>query len=267
MRRLATNPIWLIGGAFDLAAFGLQAWALHLGQVSVVQPLLVAGLFVAVPLGAALDRTRPARRDVLAIGACAVALAVLMASARPHDGKQTLGVAAGAGVGLVTVALTIGCLRLAAGAPPNRRGTLLGAAAGILYGVTAVLTKVCAGVLADDPIRLFTSWAFYALLAGGWLGYSLTMNAFQAGPLAGGLAAMTVLDPVVAAVLGVTVLHEQISTGPALAPLQVFCVVVIVYGIRVLALATSVSAGRSPRADPDCSSAPSGEPSPPPRNG
>ncbi|HEX3512841.1 MAG TPA: hypothetical protein VHT26_02430, partial [Trebonia sp.] len=47
---LLRNPQWLAGSAAQVGAFACQAVALHLGQLSVVQPLLVVELVLALIL-------------------------------------------------------------------------------------------------------------------------------------------------------------------------------------------------------------------------
>jgi hypothetical protein len=52
--RLVRRPLWLAGWAPDVAGTGLQAAALHLGALALVEPLLVCNLLLAIPLEAAL---------------------------------------------------------------------------------------------------------------------------------------------------------------------------------------------------------------------
>lgn len=51
--RLVRSPMWLAGTVADLSGFGLQALALGLGSLIVVQPVLCTGLLFALPIGAA----------------------------------------------------------------------------------------------------------------------------------------------------------------------------------------------------------------------
>ena len=51
--RLVRRPMWLAGTAADWSGFGLQALALGMGSILVVQPLLCTGLLFALPIGAA----------------------------------------------------------------------------------------------------------------------------------------------------------------------------------------------------------------------
>ncbi|MGZ6826070.1 MAG: hypothetical protein ACXVGH_04710, partial [Mycobacteriales bacterium] len=77
-----------------------------------------------------------------------------------------------------------------------------------------VLLAVAAGRFGDWP-ALFGSWAVYGAVAVGLLGLLLAQVAFQTGDLGAPLAALSVVEPVVAVVLAVTVLHERLPTSPA----------------------------------------------------
>src|SRR5438270_13488624 len=59
--RLIHRPLWLTGQIADVAGMVFQTLALASGALALVQPLLVSGLILSVPLAAALDRRRPGR--------------------------------------------------------------------------------------------------------------------------------------------------------------------------------------------------------------
>src|SRR5438067_5189699 len=60
--RLASSPLWIAGWLADVLGFGAQAGALHVGSLSVVQPLLVTTLLFSLALAAwgSGRRLRPA---------------------------------------------------------------------------------------------------------------------------------------------------------------------------------------------------------------
>lgn len=211
---LARRPLWLLGSAADVAAVGLQALALGLGSVALVQTLLVAGLPLAALLSAAMAHRRLRRTEVVGLALCSLGLALLgpALSSTPsgHDPSRAsaavAGLAVGAGVGAL-LALR-GRARFGAAAT--------GAAAGAVVGTGSVLLAVAAGRFGDWP-ALFGSWAVYGAVAVGLLGLLLAQVAFQTGDLGAPLAALSVVEPVVAVVLAVTVLHERLPTSPAAA--------------------------------------------------
>lgn len=84
---LLRRPRWLGGVASTLLGAILHVVALKLGPLAIVQPVGVAGLLFALPLGALLHARRPAARELVAAAGIAVGLAVLLASVRAASGK------------------------------------------------------------------------------------------------------------------------------------------------------------------------------------
>ena len=56
--RLAKRPRWVAGLGFDVGGYALQWWALTIGSLVLVQPLLVVGLLFALPMKARLSAYR-----------------------------------------------------------------------------------------------------------------------------------------------------------------------------------------------------------------
>ena len=65
MARLAQRPVWLAGVVIELVGFGMQAVALGLGRLVVVQPIQVVSVVFALPLGARLTGQRAGRREIV----------------------------------------------------------------------------------------------------------------------------------------------------------------------------------------------------------
>jgi hypothetical protein len=108
---------------------------------------------------------------------------------------------------------------------------MLGIATGLLYGVGASLLKTLTAQLASNPLAAFTKWELYALVVVGFAAVLLNQNAFQSGRLAEPLTAITMFDPLVSVMIGVTAFHETLSTeGPRLA-IQLAAVLAMATGI------------------------------------
>ncbi len=209
---LAKRPLWLAGTAADVAAVGVQALALRLGPVALVQGLLVAGLPLAVLLSAVLGDRRLHRAELLGLALCASGLAVLgpalaAASSGSEPGRAQSFVAA-----LLLAAAVLALLTARRHA--RWGGAAAGAAAGAVVGAGAVLLAVAAGRLDDLP-ALLSTWAPYAAVTVGLLGLLLTQVAFQTGDLGAPLATLTVVEPVVAVLLAAALLHERLATDLA----------------------------------------------------
>lgn len=210
---LARRPIWLLGIIADVAAVALQAVALHFGAVALVQPLLVAGLPVAVLLSARYAGRALLGKERLGLLLCTGGLLLLA----PATATTSLGAApsrATATIAGVLLGAAAGALLLLARRVPRLAPPATGTAAGAVIGAGSVLLAVSAGRSGDLP-ALFRSVAPYAALVVGLLGLLLSQAAFQTGALGAPLAALSVVEPVVAVLLAVTVLHEHLPSGAA----------------------------------------------------
>ncbi|WP_326557706.1 DMT family transporter [Micromonospora sp. NBC_01796] len=251
--RLLRRPTWLLGKLPDITGTVLQAVALRYGPLTLVQPLLISGMFLAIPLEAALDRRRPHPRDVIAVTSCVIGLGAFLIVARPRPGVPEPSVMAWVGVGLASGLVVVICLALAHRATSALRGTLLGVATGIFYSGVAVLLKAFTGRVFADPFSALTDWHLYALILVGLGGVMLNQNAFQNGPLAAPLTAITLVDPVASVVIGVTAFHETLSISGLRLLIEVPAVLAMIFGIW---LASTRPGGRGgggekPGPDPD----------------
>jgi hypothetical protein len=69
-------------------------------------------------------------------------------------------------------------------------------------------------VLVHGPVTLLVSWQLYTLLVTGAVGLLLNQLSYQAGPLAASLPAITVVDPLLAVLLGVVIYDENLRHTP-----------------------------------------------------
>ena len=116
------------------------------------------------------------------------------------------------------VPLLLVCFLAAGRTSGATRASLLAITVGTLGGVLAVLTKAVVALIKHGFGPTVSSWELYALLAVGITGIYLQQLSFQAGALQRSLPIITVLEPLIAAVLGLTLLHEKLRvSGPRMA--------------------------------------------------
>lgn len=238
------HPLWLLGILADVGGLALQVAALHLGALSVVQPVLVIAVLFALILGHRIAGTRISRRELLLGGVLVVSVAgfllasgAVTAAAGPTDRLPAVMAAA------ASVAVVAGCVLTARRAmrrtlASKRAAGLLGVAVGTIYAGTAALMKTCAEVFSHGPGALVGSWPLYALLASGALGVFLAQMAFQAGPLTSSLPATATTDPLVSVALGVAIFDEQLRHGVVPMLLSVVCLVVMSSAVVLLTRVT-----------------------------
>jgi hypothetical protein len=211
---------WLTAMGLNAVGLGLHATALHFGSLAVVQPLLVANLLFALPINHWLRREPVQAVELVWAGLLAVGLSgfLLIATVGVPPAQQTVdkGPAVGAAALIAVVAATLTITARRSGG--STAATLLGIATGVMFAVTASLLKVNTGLLAHGPLRLLAGWQLYALVAVGAIGLLLNQLAYQSGPLSASLPAITVVDPLVAVLLGVAVFDENLRhSTPAIA--------------------------------------------------
>jgi hypothetical protein len=236
LRRMARDRVWFLGWALGTTAFFVQAAALNLGSVSVVQSLQVTTLIFTLPLAGIGSPVRPRLRDWLGAGTIAVGLAVFLAvrgvapgASQAHRGRLVLLLVALAG--LVLLLAAAGALRSG-----PIRATLLASAAGVSLAATASMVKLTSDDLVHHGV-VYTArdWPGYALAVGTAAGVILQQIAFTSGRLPVAATAMTIANPVIGTVLAVIGFNEGLpSSAGGLAGLAIGAALVCA-GVYVLA--------------------------------
>jgi hypothetical protein len=247
--RLIRRPVWWAGTVGDTAAFVLQAVALGFGSLLLVQPLIVTSLLFALPLAARFGGARPSRTDLGWAALLAVALGVFLAVGQPTAGVDRAGLRDWAPTGLTILGLLVVCIALASARRGRVRALLLACATGLAYGAVAALTKTVVVLLGLGLVPLLTAWETYALVVAVVGGTLLQQSAFQAGDLTASLPAVTVGEPVVAAVIGLTVFGERLrANGPEWVLIGVLVAVMVV--ATVMLARSSARSAPSPTPEP-----------------
>jgi drug/metabolite transporter (DMT)-like permease len=232
--RLAQQPVWLAGIVADALGFILQAIALAVGRIVVVQPLLATAVVFALPFGARLDKRRLTRNEILGAAAVVGGVGAFVVVANPTGGVDNPKLGVWIVAGAICLGASAALALLARGRRPGVKASLLGSAAGILFALSAVLTKAVADQLDDGILEILVHWQLYALIAVGWVSMTFSSQALQTGALAPAAATQMSLDPVVSVALGVFAFDESLHdsfVGGAIA-LAGFAVMIV--GLVVL---------------------------------
>ncbi|MDT0449139.1 DMT family transporter [Streptomyces hesseae] len=230
---------WWGAVALTCLGAGLHVVALAYGPLSLVQPLGALTIVFALPMAALF-----ARRPVGAAGRRGALLAtvglagLLSLTGTPHG--DTLDRAGAerpllAVVALAAVALAaLGARRLR---HPGARGVVLAAAAGTAFGMASVFTKAVAEDWTTRGVgvpALLPGLAAIAVLA--LAGMLLSQASYRGAGLAAPLATLTVVNPVVAAAIGVAELGEVFRYGATGALLAAVAGVLAATGVVTLTL-------------------------------
>jgi drug/metabolite transporter (DMT)-like permease len=247
---LLGNPRWLAGQGAQVGAFGFQAVALQLGQVSVVQPLLVTELVMALALRQVFVHQEIAWAAWGGAAAAVAGLAVFIIAAEPRGGNAgpTGGhwTAAIVGCGAVVAVLVVG----ARGGSPSRQAALYGLAGGITWALEATFIKSATDDLARAGLSgLFTNWPVYAVAVGGAAGVVIEQAALQSGPLRVSQPLLTITDPIVSIALSVWLFGEYFVLNPAVLAAAAAGFLVMCGGVVLLSVTAPATveedAGRS----------------------
>jgi drug/metabolite transporter (DMT)-like permease len=238
--RLSLRDIrWWWGGLAAAASFALQAIALVLGSVVLVQALQVTALLFALPTNARLTRHPVTRWEWLWAVLLAAAVAVFITVGDPAAGYQRgslkIWIVVAVVMGPALVLCVLGA-RIWSGAVA---AVLLAVVSASSWALFAVLTKGVMEVVRDGPGALLRAPELYAWVVAALVGTVFQQSAFRASTLTASLPAMTVAEPVVASVLGVTVLGERLDTPG----LEMFALVAAV--VAVIAATTALARGEA----------------------
>jgi len=131
----------------------------------------------------------------------------------------------------------------AAGRSPHRRAALLSAGAGVVYGVAAGFTRSTAHILTHRGIvHVLASWTTYGLVVAGVVGMVLTQSAFQAGQLEASLPPMSVADPIVSILIGITAFGEHLPSSASALIIEVLGLGLMTVGVFTLARGKAIHA-------------------------
>lgn len=242
--QLLRSPRWLLGGLVTVVGMVLHLAALATAPLSIVQPLGISGLLVAVWVAARWRRRRITRREIL--GAIAVSLGLVgLVSSLPHEGAAApdladshLAVLSLVAVPLVVLALTVGRLL-----ESRWRAGVLAAIAGMSFGVTAALVRVIVTDM-DAGWSALWHWRTAVALVLVSIGGLILQNAYRAGHFGLSYALLLVVDPVVAAGIGLVFLSEPLPTTAVAATTASLSIAMTVAGVFALA-----GSARTPTAD------------------
>jgi drug/metabolite transporter (DMT)-like permease len=254
--RLVRRPIWLLGIASMILGFVFQVTALRYGPLALVQPILALELIFVFGYMAVIGSRRVQHRDWLAAVAMSAGLGLFLLLADPSGGRQHAPARLWWVAGLATLAAVLAALAISSGlgrkSPPSpaRRAAMLGAATGASWGFVAAVIKEFSSHLGHGIGTLATNWSPYVLVGVGAATLLLAAQALAAGPLAASQPGFTILDPLVATLLGIFLFSENIHNSiPRLAG-QVAALVLLAAGVSVLSHSHLIVGERPPPAAP-----------------
>lgn len=227
------NGAWWVAVALNGVGALLHVVALAYGPLSLVQPLGALTIVFALPMAAVFVRRRAGRTAWRGAVMATVGLAGLLAltgNAGSHTlaGSEQLMLATG------TFGAVVALLVVAKGLHrPMLHSVVLATGAGVAFGMASVFTKTVAVEWTSGAVKsgLPTLLVIAALAAAGLL---LSQAAYRGAGLAAPLATVTVVNPVVAAAVGLTMFGEQFRHGMTGTLLAIGCGALAAAGLVLL---------------------------------
>ncbi|HEU4720848.1 MAG TPA: DMT family transporter [Gemmatimonadaceae bacterium] len=232
---LLARPSWVLGTLMLGLAIVFQLASLYFAPIIVVQPLGALALVITSILNSRINHVELKRKSIIAIVMCVggvllfVGVAAFTAVDRPVTARQIVIILVVLLVVLAIAVVTFALYR------KRIRAIFYVIMAGVLYGFVATLAKVVLARVEQGEFDWLTLLCVIALLAATALGAYFVQNAHASGPPDLVIAGLTVVDPMVAVLIGIIVLGEA-SQAPFWANI-VFAVsgAIAVWGVFLLA--------------------------------
>lgn len=214
VRGLLTRPSWLIGTLMLGLAIVCQLAALTVAPLIVVQPLGAIALVMTTLLNARISGHTPTRQSITAIVCCVggiflfVFFAAIFATEKDVTDTELFTILA---VLLVVIIILGACWLVLR---HRMRALFYIVGAGILYGFVATLAKVVIKRVQSGDFEWITITCVVALIAAAAVGAYFVQTAYSSGPPDLVIAGLTVVDPLIAVLIGMVVLGEAAAAPP-----------------------------------------------------
>jgi drug/metabolite transporter (DMT)-like permease len=208
-KALLGSKWFALGLGIGAGAFVLHAAALALAPLSTVQAVLSTGVVMLAVLGERLFGHSIGGRQWLGVAMTAIGLGLLVLTLPAPDGTGSAFAVPGL-IAFEAATLALGTLLIVAprlGAPAHHHGALLGASAGVLFGVSDVAVKALTGAPG-----VLSPWVPVAVLAGA-LAFFASARGFQEGDAVPVIACTSTAANLTCIVGGILVFGDALAAG------------------------------------------------------
>ena len=213
-RALFASPVFAFGMVIAAGAWLLHVAALMFAPLSVVQAVLSTGVVILAVLAQRVFGLSVGRRQWTGVGMTAIGLLLLIVTLPAGDGDHHRYSIAGM-VAFESVLLVLGLLLITGprmGAPNLHHGVMLGAAAGVLIGVSDVAVKALTGVGSVEAL-LLSPWLPLAGVA-SVLAFYASARGMQQGDAVPVIAATSTAANVSCILGGIVVFGDPLRGDP-----------------------------------------------------
>jgi fumarate reductase subunit D len=211
VKYLLRHPLWLLGWLALCGSLIFQALALHFGPLSLVQPILVTELILALVLRQLWLHQSIRGITWLAAIVTAAGLVIFLVVSAPRGGSFLPTSSAWTTPSIVCVAGVALLVALAQRGSPARRAALFASATAVMWALEATFIKATTDTISALGFGgMFTRWPVYALIVGGIVGLLCEQAALHVGPLSVSQTFIVIVDPIVSVALGIWLYRERL---------------------------------------------------------
>ncbi|MFC0104741.1 hypothetical protein [Kibdelosporangium aridum] len=245
--------LWLAIGLNGLGA-ALHVASLNFGPLSLIQPLGVLTLVIAVPLAALTARRKPTRLELTGMTYTVLGLtglALIITTSGKADTLTSFELIALI-IGTVVFVTVLGFL----GRRPGASTLWEAVAGGVAFSVCSALCQTLVVTVGDSGANALlwptTILAMVAVATFAIVATILTQRSYRNG-LSAPLAVTNLVNPASATIIGVALLGENLATSNLEIALAVICGLLSGYGVAQLArardVATTITVPPTPQKD------------------
>ncbi len=232
---LLRHPLWLLGWVALFASLVCQALALHFGPLSVVQPILVTELIIALVLRQVWLRQSIRALTWFSALVTAAGLVTFLVAASPSASLFAPSTSSWTWPTLTCGAVAALLVALAQRGSRARRAGLLGSATAVIWALEATFIKATSDTISALGVSgALSRWPVYALIVAGVAGLLCEQAALHVGPLSISQPLIVIVDPVVSVALGVWIYREHLRADVGHLSVGLFAFAVMCGGVIAL---------------------------------
>lgn len=241
VRELVRVPVLWVALGLNALGAALHVTSLGFGPLSLIQPLGVLTLVIAVPFAAVTAHRRVTRLELTGMTYTVVGLAGLALIITTAGATQTL--TSVELIALICATVVVVTVLGLLGRRPGASTLWEAVAGGAAYSVCSALCQTVVVTVGDAGagvlLRPITILAMISIAVFAVLATLLTQRSYRNG-LGAPLAVTNLVNPATATTIGVVLLGEHLATTPVEVVLAVVCALLSGFGVAQLARARDV---------------------------
>lgn len=244
--QLMSQPPWWLGIGCMATGAALGGWALQLGTVTLVEPLLSLNLLFAFIFAAILGRATVRWAEVVGAILLSAGLGSFIAFGHPRPAPHlsipsppTAALAIGVVLGVVLLVI-----RWAKRLPNKVEAGLIATGAGLMYGLQDVATRTTFVAIDKHGLvaAISTPWPYVIVVAAA-VGIGLSQSAFHAARLDYSLPPTAAAEPLAGIALGISILGDRLAVGAGAITSEVLCMLAVLAGVILIGRSDSLVHG------------------------